>query len=582
MSIYIKIQEKIQSALSLLSNGAGIELPQHLVEKIVVEPTKDAAHGDLATNAAMVLSKPFKVAPKKLALMLIEHLSADTDFMKLDCAGPGFINITLNKKLWLNELATILSENEAYGNLSLGANKTINVEFVSANPTGPMHTGHGRNAVLGDVVASLLQKSGYNVTREYYINDAGGQVKTLAQSVYLRYLTECGESVEDDAYQGKYPGDYLIPVAKDLYAKYGRKFVNTPENKWLALFQDDSVSAMMLKIQTDLKRLGIVMDVYTSEKSIVEENLIQEVLNILTAKGDIYTGVLEKPKMLDDAADWEERPQTLFRATKYGDDFDRALKKSDGSWTYFAGDLAYHLHKHRRNFDHLLNIFGCDHIGYIKRLKSAVSAISGNPNLLEVKASQLVNFLENGTPIRMSKRSGNFITIEDVVKRVGTEATRFMMVSRHQDMTIDFDFKKVIEESKDNPMFYIQYAHARIYSVLRHAHKKITDDVLKSSDFSNINDPLEMAVLKKACEYPRQIEIAARCIEPHRICTYLYDLAGLFHSLWNAGKSNNQLRFIDENNEKLTLSRLALISGVATVLSSGLKLLGITPVEEMR
>lgn len=582
MSIYIKIQEKIQNALAHLSKVEGVELPQLLLEKIVVEPTKDTAHGDLATNAAMVLSKVFKTAPKNLALKLIEHLSSDTDLIKLECAGPGFINITLDKKLWLSELSTVLSKNETYGNLSLGKNKTINVEFVSANPTGPMHTGHGRNAVLGDVVSSLLQKSGYNVTREYYINDAGGQVKTLAQSVYLRYLTECGEVVADDAYEGKYPGDYLIPVAKDLFAKYGNKFVHAPEDKWLALFQSDSVSAMMVKIRADLKRLGIVMDVYTSEKAIVEENLIEEVLNILTAKGDIYTGVLEKPKRLDDAADWEERPQTLFRATKYGDDFDRALKKSDGSWTYFAGDLAYHLHKHRRNFDHLLNIFGCDHIGYIKRLKSAVSAISGNANLLEVKASQLVNFLENGTPIRMSKRSGHFITIEDVIERVGKDATRFMMVSRHQDMTIDFDFQKVIEESKDNPMFYIQYAHARIHSVLRHANKRPTDDALKTADFGHIQDDLELEVLKKVCEYPRQIEIAARCIEPHRICAYLYDLAGLFHSLWNAGKSNNQLRFIDENNEKVTLSRLALISGVATVLSSGLKLLGITPVEEMR
>ncbi len=582
MSIYRKVQEKIQNALTHLSKSEDVDLPQNLVEKIVVEPTKDSAHGDLATNAAMVLSKVFKTAPKNLALNLIEHLSVDIDFVKLECAGPGFINITLNKELWLNELATVLGEKETYGDLSLGAKKTVNVEFVSANPTGPMHTGHGRNAVLGDVVSSLLQKSGYEVTREYYINDAGGQVKTLAQSVYLRYLTECGAVVSDDAYEGKYPGDYLIPVAKELYAKYGAQFVNASEDKWLTLFQGDSVNAMMLKIKADLKRLGIVMDVYTSEKAIIAENLIEEVLNILTTKGDIYQGVLEKPKRLDDAADWEERPQTLFRATKYGDDFDRALKKSDGSWTYFAGDLAYHLHKYRRNFDYLLNIFGCDHIGYIKRLKSAVSAISGNPDLLEIKASQLVNFLENAMPIRMSKRSGNFITIEDVVERVGKDATRFMMVSRHQDMTIDFDFHKVIEESKDNPMFYIQYAHARIHSVLRHANKKPIDDILKKADFSHIKDDLELDVLKKVCEYPRQIEIAARCIEPHRICTYLYDLAGLFHSLWNAGKSNNQLRFIDENNDKVTLSRLALISGVATVLSSGLKLLGITPVEEMR
>ncbi|HCU06032.1 MAG TPA: arginine--tRNA ligase [Holosporales bacterium] len=582
MSIYTKIQEKIQNALILLSQNEGVDLPQNLLEKIVVEPTKDSAYGDLATNAAMILAKVFNTAPKNLAIKMIAYLNADPDFSKIECAGPGFINLSLDKTLWLNELSTVLNMQEAYGNLQLGQNKTINVEFVSANPTGPMHTGHGRNAVLGDVIASLLQKAGYDVTREYYINDAGGQVKTLAQSVYLRYLTECGETVAENAYAGKYPGDYLIPVAKGLKEKFGDQFVHAVETEWLSLFQADAVDAMMTKIQADLKSLGIVMDVYTSEKKIVEENLIEDVLTILTNKGDIYTGVLEKPKRLDDAADWEERPQTLFRATKYGDDFDRALKKSDGSWTYFAGDLAYHLHKYRRNFDHLLNIFGCDHIGYIKRLKSAVSAISGNPDLLDVKASQLVNFLENGVPIRMSKRSGNFITIEDVVKRVGKDATRFMMVSRHQDMTIDFDFEKVVEESKDNPMFYIQYAHARICSVLRHVNKTPTDDQLKNVDCTHIKDDLELEVLKKVCEYPRQIEIAARCIEPHRICTYLYDLAGLFHGLWNAGKSNNQLRFIDENNEKMTLSRLGLISGVATVLSSGLKLLGITPVKEMR
>lgn len=582
MSIYTKIHEKIQNALMVLSQNEGVELTQNLLEKIVVEPTKDSTHGDLATNAAMILSKVFSMPPKNLALKLIAQLNADPDFSKIDCAGPGFINLTLEKSLWLNELSVVLNSQEAYGNLQLGQNKTINVEFVSANPTGPMHTGHGRNAVLGDVIASLLQKAGYNVTREYYINDAGGQVKTLAQSVYLRYLTECGETVDDEAYAGKYPGNYLIPVAKILKEKFGNQFVHAPEAEWLSIFQSVAVDTMMAKIQADLKGLGIVMDVYTSEKMIVEQNLIDDVLTILTAKGDIYTGVLEKPKRLDDMTDWEERPQTLFRATKYGDDFDRALKKSDGSWTYFAGDLAYHLHKYKRHFDHLLNIFGCDHIGYIKRLKSAVSAISGNPDLLDVKASQLVNFLENGVPIRMSKRSGNFITIEDVVNRVGKDATRFMMVSRHQDMMIDFDFEKVIEESKENPMFYIQYAHARICSVLRHVNKTLEDDTLKTIDFSYIQNNLELEVLKKVCEYPRQIEIAARCIEPHRICTYLYDLAGLFHSLWNAGKSNNQLRFIDDSNEKMTSSRLGLISGVATVIASGLKLLGITPVKEMR
>lgn len=558
--MYSRILQKVIHALESL--GVQDTL------KVVVEPTKDSAHGDMATNAAMVCAKALGLAPKDLASKLVQKLSTDNDFDHIEIAGPGFINMTLKTNLWLEELKAI--QKPDYGASTIGKGKTVNVEFVSANPTGPMHTGHARNAVLGDAIASLLQKTGYTVIREYYINDAGGQVKTLAESVYLRYLEACNEPIHENAYEGKYPGDYLIPVGQALFAKYQKQFVGI--SGWEEIFQETAISTMMEKIREDLKRIGVEMDIYTSEKSLA--HTIDDVL--LALKDDIYTGVLEKPKgHLDD---WEERPQTLFKATKYGDDTDRALKKSNGSWTYFAGDIAYHLHKLNRHYDKMINIFGADHIGYITRLKAAVAALSQNTADFEIKASQLVNFLDNGVQVKMSKRAGTFITIEDVVERVGKDATRFMMVSRHQDMPIDFDFAKVLEQSKDNPLFYIQYAHARIHSVLRLANLESIDN----PDLSYLSDPFELGLIKKLCQLPRQIDIAAKSLEPHRICAYLYDVAALFHGLWNMGKENRTLRFIDEENIESTKARLFLITGVASILSTGLELLGITPLKEMR
>ncbi len=575
-SLNDRIYQKIENSVRSISVEKDIDF-----SKMIVEPTKDPKHGDLATNAAMVLSSQFKTPPRMFAEKLIESLKNDADFKAIEIAGPGFINFTLNENTWREELSSILHLKKEYGASTINQGKKVNVEFVSANPTGPLHAGHGRNAILGDVIASLLEKTGYIVTREYYINDAGGQVEVLSDSAYLRYLEACGETVDDSAYEGKYPGDYLVPVGKALKDLFGNKFVGQDRAEWSPNFKNHVIDLMMTSVKADLRDLGVNMDVYTSEKELTSKGLVDEVLTILKNKGDIYEGVLTPPKghTIDD---WEERPQTLFNATKYGDDIDRALKKSDGSWTYFAGDLAYHLHKIRRSYDRMINIFGADHIGYIKRLKAAVSALSENKIDFDIKASQMVNFLDNGVPVRMSKRAGTFITLKDVIERVGKDATRFMMVSRHQDMPIDFDFVKAIEESKDNPIFYIQYANARIHSVLRHSESLNIVLDLNTVDFNLITSDAELNLIKLLSEWPRQIDIASKCLEPHRICTYLYQLASAFHALWNMGKENVALRFIDYTNHSLTIARLGLISSVAIIIESGLELLGITPLKEMR
>lgn len=575
MSIYVRVYEKILHAVNQTHQNQVLDF-----SKVVVEPAKDPTHGHMATNVAMVLSKSMGVAPKVFANQIVDILQKQTDlFLKVEIAGPGFINLTLTDAVWLNELRTVLNQKMDYGASTLGENKRANVEFVSANPTGPLHTGHGRNAVLGDVIASLLSKVGYDVVREYYINDAGGQVQTLAESVYLRYLEAAGQNVSPEDYDGKYPGDYLIPVGKKLFDQFGTAYVGQDKSAWLDLFRDFSIQEMMIEIKKDLESIGVKMDIFTSEKELTKVGCVDEVLEILTQSEDVYQGVLTPPKG-HTVDDWEERPQTLFKATKYGDDIDRALKKSDGSWTYFAGDLAYHLHKLRQSYDMMLNIFGADHIGYIKRLKAAVFALSKGTVSFDIKASQMVNFLDNGVPVRMSKRAGTFITLQDVVDRVGKDATRFMMVSRHQDVSIDFDFAKVIEQSKDNPIFYIQYAHARIHSVLRHGKKWA--EKLDQADLTLLTDPQELMLIQFLAQWPRQISIAASAREPHRICTYLYELAAYFHALWNSGKDNVHLRFIDESEIERTQARLALISGIAIILQSGLELLGIQALKEMR
>lgn len=583
MSLYERILKKVHAALISL-------YPDHSFDfsRVVVEPAKDPSHGHMATNAAMVLSKnvgmtPQNVGmtPKKLAELIASKLLEDDDFLKVDIAGPGFINLTLKDHLWHKQVKDILSLKKDYGKATLGKDKTVNIEFVSANPTGPLHTGHGRNAVFGDVIAALLKKVGYNVQSEYYINDAGGQIQILCDSVYLRYQEACGLTPSKSDYDGKYPGDYLIPIGKALFDQYGHEFIDKERSFWFEPIRKFSVDAMMKEIKNDLQSLGVSMDIYTSEKELTENGNIEEVLNILQTQGHIYEGVLTPPKghTIDD---WEERPQTLFRSTLFGDDVDRAIKKSDGSWTYFAGDLGYHLDKIRRGYNRLINIFGADHIGYIKRLKAAVSALSNNQVDFDIKATQLVNFLDNGVPVRMSKRAGTFITIQDVIEKVGKDVTRFMMVSRHQDMPIDFDFTKAIEQSKENPIFYIQYAHARIHSVLRHAATEFDLSNLENANLPLLTHVEEKEIMHCISQWPRIIMIAAQNLEPHRLCSFLYDLAAQFHALWNAGKDNATLRFINQEDKEGTLSRLALISAVAIIIQSGLELLGITALEEMR
>ncbi|RZI45216.1 arginine--tRNA ligase [Candidatus Finniella inopinata] len=559
-------------------------LPSDWQQKITIEPTRDPSHGDLATNAAMVLAKPLGQSPKDLAQRIASSLLGRPEIIKAEVAGPGFINLTLSPEFWQAQIPTILEKGINYGDAALGANQKVNVEFVSTNPTGPMHAGHGRNAVLGDTVSALLSKVGYDVCREYYVNDAGGQINALARSVYVRYRQACGETISDADFDADmYGADYLVPLAKQIFEQDGPKWLGQPQEVWLDSFREVSVHEMMNLIRQDLEALGVHMNVFTSEKVLAAHNQVQKTLDILQAKGDVYQGTLAPPKdhVIDD---WEPRPQTLFKATAYGDDVDRPLCKSDGAWTYFAGDVAYHHNKLDRGFDHLVNIFGADHSGYVKRIQSAVKALTDGQKTVEIKVCQMVNFLDNGVPVRMSKRAGTFITLKEVIERVGKDATRYMMVSRHQDMPIDFDFAKVIEQNRDNPIFYIQYAHARIQSVLRHSREMFPSLTLKITELPLhlLKDDYELAMIKILTNWPRQVEVAAQTREPHRIANFLYDVASTFHGLWNKGKDHTHLRFIDPQDFAQTQARLALITATATVIASGLKLLGITPVQEMR
>lgn len=562
-----------------------LRLPNRWKEKITLEPSRDSKHGDLATNAAMILAKPLQKSPKAIAEQLIPKLLKNSAIANAEVAGPGFINLTLKPEVWYEHLQYILDKGTDYGSSTLGSGQKVNIEFVSANPTGPMHTGHGRNAILGDTIASLLSKVGYSVCREYYVNDAGGQVDILARSVYLRYLQACGEHITDNDFtQGMYPGDYLIPIAEKILNKDGKIWIDQSENMWIEHFRNITISEMLDLIRQDLDLLGVKMDVFTSEKSLVDTNQIVKALKTLEDKNDVYQGTLEPPKghVIED---WEPRPQTLFCATKYGDDIDRPLKKSDNTWTYFAGDIAYHSYKYQRGFTHLINIFGADHSGYVKRIKAAVQAITNNKANFEIKVCQMVNFLDKGMPVKMSKRAGTFITIKNVIDRVGKDATRYMMVSRHQDMPIDFDFSKVIEQTRDNPMFYIQYAHARIHSVLRHAQEIFP--ILNTTNYTDINfhllnDENELNMIKQLVNWPQQVETAAQVREPHRIATFIYDVSSIFHALWNKGKDHTYLRFINAQDYEGTKARLGLLIATANVIASGLQILGITPIKEMR
>jgi arginyl-tRNA synthetase len=559
--------------------------------RVVVEPPRDATHGDMATNAAMVLARDAKVKPRDLADRIAEKLRADDLVASVDVAGPGFINLTLKPQVWADELRTVLRESVAYGKSAIGRGAKVNVEYVSANPTGPMHVGHCRGAVFGDALGSLLQFAGFDVTREYYINDAGAQVDVLARSAFLRYREALGESIGEIP-EGLYPGDYLVPVGQALAAEHGDKLKAMAESAWLPIVRDKSIAMMMDMIKGDLAALNIKHDVFFSERSLVEagNNKVTETIDFLRSKGDIYEGRLPPPKGKP-VEDYEDRIQTLFRATAYGDDVDRPLIKSDGGYTYFASDIAYHKNKVDRGFLDMIDVFGADHGGYIKRMQAAVKGISGGKAALDVKVVQLVRLLRNGEQVRMSKRSGDFVTLREVVDEVGSDAVRFMMLFRKNDAVLDFDLAKVLEQSKDNPVFYVQYGHARGHSIFKNAREMLPDlpedDAARAAwlgdaPVERLTDPAELDLLKRLALYPRMLEAAATAHEPHRIAFYLYDLASEFHALWTKGRDLPYLRFIMTNDAVITRARLAMVQGVVSVLASGLAVLGVQAPTEMR
>jgi len=581
MNLFAEIRSLVIDSLQQMQTQG--DLPDGLsFDAVTVEPPRDAAHGDMATNAAMVLAKPSSCKPRDIAQRLATLLSADPRLASVEVAGPGFLNLRLASTLWADVLRAILADPAGYGRATVGAGIKVNVEYVSANPTGPLHVGHTRGAVFGDALASMLDFAGYDVTREYYINDGGAQVDVLARSVYLRYLEAHGQEVAFE--DGTYPGDYLIAVGQALKEKVGDSYLGKGEQVWLEDVREFSTLAMMELIREDLLALGVKMDVFYSEKSLYGTGLIEAAIEDLKSKGLIYQGVLEPPKGKK-PEDWEPREQTLFRSTDHGDDVDRPVQKSDGSWTYFAPDIAYHYDKVQRGFDQLIDVFGADHGGYVKRMKAAVSALSNDKTSLDIKLTQLVKLFKNGAPFKMSKRAGTFVTLRDLVDQVGADATRFVMLTRKNDAPLDFDFDKVMEQTKENPVFYVQYAHARICSVMRKAQLAgvaVEDAVLQAADLAGLTDAAELTLAAKLAEFPRLIEIAARSNEPHRIAFYLYDLASEFHALWNKGNEQPELRFLQEGNLATSQAKIALIRSTAVVISNGLGILGVQPLQEMR
>lgn len=584
MHIYKKIEREIHLVVHRLK--AEGKLPEHVSEaKVEAAPPREQGVGDIATNAAMVLAAQAKMNPRELANLLVQELRQLAGVEKADVAGPGFINLTLSPAIWQESVLDILESGAGYGNSELGEGKRMNVEFVSANPTGPMHVGHGRGAVYGDALATLLVKAGYDVTREYYINDAGAQVDKLAESAFLRYREALGETIGDIP-EGLYPGEYLMPIGEGLKHKYADTLLNKPREEWLPIVRGFTIESVMVMIKEDLAVLGIRHDVFTSERAITESGQVDEAIAQLEARGLIYRGVLEPPKGKT-PDDWEPREQTLFKATQFGDDIDRAIKKSDGSWTYFAPDIAYHYDKYKRGFTQLIDVFGADHGGYVKRLKAVVQALSGGATTLEVKLCQLVKFLRNGEPAKMSKRAGTFVTVREVVDEVGKGVFRFIMLTRKNDVPLDFDFAKVMEQSKDNPVFYVQYAHARAHSVMRAALAELPDAVKLAGQptphlLARLSHPEELALIRLLTGWPRLVEQAALALEPHRVAFYLHDVAAAFHGFWNQGNDDLGLRFIIKHDIELTAARIALARAVSLVIASGLLVLGVEPMEEMR
>jgi arginyl-tRNA synthetase len=565
---------------------AGIDLA-----RVVVEPTKDASHGDMATNAAMVLAKEARAKPRDLAEAIATRLRADDLMASVNVAGPGFINLTLKTSAWAGALRTVLRQGAAYGRSAVGAGEKVNVEYVSANPTGPMHVGHCRGAVFGDALASLLAFAGYDVTREYYINDAGAQVDVLARSAFLRYREALGEDIGAIP-EGLYPGDYLKPVGAALAAEHGAELLDVSEARWLPTVRAKAIAMMMEMIRGDLAALNIAHEVFFSERSLIEggNNRVAETIDYLRSKGDVYEGRLPPPKGAP-VEDYEDREQTLFRATAFGDDVDRPLLKSDGSYTYFASDIAYHKTKFDRGFLTMVDVWGSDHGGYIKRVQAAIKAVTAGKAALDVKIVQLVKLLRNGEPVKMSKRSGDFVTLREVVDEVGSDAVRFMMLFRKNDAVLDFDLAKVIEQSKDNAVFYVQYGHARGHSIFRNAREAFPElpetaaartAFLAEAPLERLEDAAELSLMRQLALYPRMIEAAATAHEPHRIAFYLYDLASEFHALWTRGRDLPHLRFIINNDAQITQARLAMVQGVVSVLASGLAVLGVSAPDEMR
>ena len=591
MNVFTVFTGHVGRAVEALATAGVFRNPPDL-SRIIVEPPRDAAHGDLATNAAMALAKDAGLKPRDLAEQIAAELRKLAEVARVDIAGPGFINLTLYPSVWRNALRDLIVAGTDIARSDVGKGELVNVEYVSANPTGPMHVGHCRGAVFGDALANLLAVAGYAVTREYYINDAGAQVDVLGRSAYLRYREALGEDIGPIP-EGLYPGDYLKPVGAALASEYGRTLLGKPEAEWLPVVRGKAVDMMINEIRQDLAVLNVRHDVFFSEQSLVEggEDAVAATIATLRAEGKVYEGRLPPPKGAP-SEDWEDREQTLFRATDFGDDVDRPLKKSDGSYTYFAADIAYHKSKVDRGFKNLIDVWGADHGGYIKRMKAAVAAVSGGAATLDVKIIQLVKLLRAGEPVKMSKRAGDFVTLREVVDEVGRDAVRFMMLFRKNDAPLDFDLAKVIEQSRDNPVFYVQYGHARGQSVFRKAQEMLPElpaafgeraRYLADAPLERLTDPVELGLMRSLASFPRLVEAAAISHEPHRIAFYLYDIASEFHGLWTKGsKDAPHLRFIIQDEPEMTMARLALVQGVVTVLASGLGLLGVGAPDEMR
>ena len=582
MDVFTDFAARIAEAARLVAGDSALD-----VSKVTVEPPREAAHGDLATNAAMVLSRQLGLKPRDFADRLAAELARASagDVTAVDVAGPGFVNLTLADEYWRGQLRNILASGEAHGRSDIGRGEPVNVEYVSANPTGPLHVGHCRGAVFGDALANLLDYAGFRVTREYYINDAGAQVETLARSAFLRYREALGEDVGEIP-EGLYPGNYLKPVGRALADEFGDGLRAMAEHEWLPIVRTAAVDSMLAMIRDDLAALGIRHDVFFSERSLQESGRIAETLAYLRERGDVYEGHLPPPKG-QPQEDWEDREQTLFRSTAFGDDVDRPLVKSDGSYTYFASDIAYHRDKFERGFAAMIDVLGADHGGYVKRMQAAVKAVSGGQAELDVKLCQLVKLFRAGEPVRMSKRAGEFVTLRDVVDEVGRDVVRLIMLYRKNEAPLDFDFEKVTEQSKDNPVFYVQYAHARAHSVFRNAAEVFPDLRFpmvntEAADLSAVAHPAELALIKTLAQFPRTVTSAASVHEPHRVAFYLYEVASSFHGLWNLGKDVPQLRFINPADRPSTLARLALVQATALTVAAGLRILGVEPVEEMR